>query len=71
MYKINDNGVIKVMGHIPEGAEVLETMTILNAEDDFDLVRIATEENVGSSIWLRNGDVKENYEEVEHEIPVE
>ena len=38
-------------------------MDILNSENGYDLIRISDNENVGSSIWLKNGDVKENYKE--------
>lgn len=66
MYKYEKDGIIYVSGEVPEGAELLETMDILNAEDGYDLIRIADDENVGVNIWLRNGDVKENYKEELH-----
>lgn len=66
-YKYRKNGTVYVGGQVPEGAEILETMDILNAEDGYDLVRIADDENVGANIWLRDGDVKENYKEAERE----
>lgn len=62
-YKHND--VVYVGGPVPEGAEVLETLNILNADEGFDLVRVSDDENVGNSVWLRDGDTKENYKEVE------
>lgn len=65
VYKYRKDGIVYVGGEVPEGAEVLETMDILNAEEGFELVRIADNENVGSSIWLKDGDKKENYKEVE------
>lgn len=46
--------------------EIIEERPILFAEDGYDLIRIADEENIGSSIWLHNGDVQENYREEEH-----
>ena len=49
--------------------EIIEERPILNAEEDMDLIRIADDENIGSSIWLRNGDVQENYREEKHEEP--
>lgn len=64
-YKYEKDGIVYVGGEVPEGATILETIDILNAEKGFDLIRIADEENVGNSIWLRNGDVQDNYEEVE------
>ena len=65
VYKYKIDGIVYVGGNVPEGAEILETMTILNAEEGFELIRIADNENVGNSVWLKNGDVKENYKEKE------
>lgn len=65
-YKYEYNGIVYVGGNVPEGATILETMDILNAKESYDLIRIADEENVGSSIWLRNGDIQENYREEKH-----
>lgn len=65
-YKYRKDGIVYVGGNVPEGAEILETLEILNAEDGNDLIRIYNNENVGSSIWLRNDDVKENYKEEKH-----
>lgn len=65
-YKYKYNDIVYVGGEVPEDAEILETMDILNAEDGYDLIRIADSENMGSSIWLRNGDTQDNYTEKEH-----
>lgn len=65
VYKYRKDGIVYVGGNVPEGATVLETMDILNADEGFELVRIADNENVGSSIWLKDGDKKENYKEME------
>ena len=62
-YKYEKDGIVYVGGEVPDGAEILETMEILNAEDGYDLIRISDEENVGANIWLKNGNVKENYKE--------
>lgn len=70
-YKYQKDGIVYVGGEVPEGAEILETMEILNAEEGYDLIRIADDENMGSSVWLHNGDVQENYREEEHEEPEE
>lgn len=67
VYKYEYNDIVYVGGNVPEGATILETMDILNAEEGFELVRISDDENVGSSIWLHDGDVQENYKEVEEE----
>ena len=62
-YKYDENGIVYVSGQVPEDAEILETMDILNTEENFDLIRISDEENMGNSVWLKNGDVQENYME--------
>lgn len=63
VYKYEYNDIVYVGGNVPEGATILETMDILNAEEGFELVRISDDESVGNSVWLRNGDVQENYKE--------
>lgn len=70
-YKYKYNGIIYVDGQVPEGAEILEIMDILNAEKGFDLIRISNEENIGNSVWLHDGDVQENYREVEAQLEPE
>lgn len=67
VYKYEYNDIVYVGGQVPEGATILETMDILNAEEGFELVRISDGENVGNSVWLHDGDVMENYKEVEAE----
>ena len=64
-YKYEYNGIVYVGGNVPEGAEILETMDILNAEDGYELVRKSDGENVGANIWLHDGDTQDNYTEVE------
>lgn len=66
-YKYKHNGIVYVGGKVPDGAEILETMDILNAEEGFDLIRKSDGENVGSSVWLKDGDVQENYREEKNE----
>lgn len=66
-YKYRYNDIVYVGGEVPEGAEILETMDILNAEEGYDLIRIADDENIGSSVWLKDGDVQENYREQEYD----
>ena len=66
-YKYEKDGIVYVSGNVPEGATILETMDILTAESGYDLIRISDNENVGNSIWLHNGDVQENYKEVEYQ----
>lgn len=63
-YKYEKDGIVYVGGNPPQDATILETMDILNAEEGFDLIRIADNENMGSSVWLRDGDVQEDYNEV-------
>lgn len=67
-YKYKYNGIVYVGGQVPEDAEILESMDILNAENSYDLIRKSDDENVGANIWLKDGDVQDNYKEVEHQI---
>ena len=64
-YKYKYNGIIYVGGQVPECAEILETMDILNADDGYNLIRKSNNENIGNSIWLHDGDTQENYNEIE------
>ena len=64
-YKYEKDGIVYVGGDVPEGATILETMDILNAEEGFELVRKSDCENVGNSVWLHNGNVQEDYIEIE------
>lgn len=64
-YKYEYNNIVYVGGDVPESATILETMNILNAEEGYELVRKSDEENVGNSIWLKDGDSEDNYTEVE------
>lgn len=66
-YKYRKDGIIYVSGTVPDGAEVLLTMDILNSEEGYNLIRIADDKNMGISVWLRNGDVQENYREEKQE----
>lgn len=50
-------------GFCPEGAVIKEEREVLYPAEGYSLRRIATQE-VFSSVWLQNGDVKENYEEI-------
>ena len=70
VYKIND--IIGVSANLPKDATLLETMDVLYAEDNYELVRKSDNENVSNCIWLRNGDTQDNYIEVEikHENPI-
>lgn len=68
-YKYEKDGIVYVSGNVPEGATILETLDILCAEDGYELERIADGENVGNSIWLHDGDVMENYTEIEQTEP--
>ena len=66
MYKYEKDGIIYVSGEVLEGAELLETLDILTAEEGYDIIRIADNENMGNSLWLHDGDKQENYKEYEH-----
>lgn len=65
-YKYEKDGIVYVGGKVPENAEILETLQILNADDGYDLIRIHDNENMGANVWLRTGDLVENYKEEEH-----
>ena len=64
--KYRKDNIVYVGGEVPEGAEVLETMVILNADDGKELIKNG--ESIGNSVWLKDGDAKENYEEREIEV---
>lgn len=64
-YKYEYNNIVYVSGNVPEGATILETMNILNAKEGYELIHKSDNENVGNSIWLKDNDVKENYNEIE------
>ena len=63
-YKYEYNGIVYVSSEVPEGATVLETMDILNADDGFNLIRKSDGENVGANVWLKDGDTQDNYNEI-------
>ena len=65
MYKYKLDDKLYVSANVPEGAELLETQDILCAEEGYELLRKSDNENVSSCIWLRDGDVQENYTEIE------
>ena len=66
-YKYKYNGIVYVGGEVPEGAEILETMDILNAESGYNLVRKSDDEEIGNSNWLKDGDSQDNYKEIKIE----
>lgn len=66
-YKYKYNEIVYVGGQMPEGAEILETMDILNAEEGYELLRLSDRENMGNSVWLKDGDIQENYIEIEEQ----
>lgn len=70
-YKYKKDGIVYVGGEVPDGAEILETMDILNAEDGYTLIRKSDQDDVGNSVWLHDGDTQNNYEEKEIEEPEE
>ena len=57
-------------GFCPEGAVITEERQVLYPETGYSLKRIATEE-ILDSVWLKDGDVQENYEEVEMTEPTD
>lgn len=69
-YKYEYNDIIYVGGQVPDGANILETMNILNAEEGYELLNIYSNETFGS-IWLKDGDTQENYREIKIKEPSE
>ena len=67
VYKYEKDGIVYVGGNVPQDATILETMDILNAESGYNLVRKSDDEEIGNSIWLKDGDSQDNYEEIEIE----
>lgn len=65
MYKYRKNGIVYVSGNVPDGAEVLEEMNILYAKEGYTLIKKSADEDVSTSVWLKEGDSEENYEERE------
>ena len=66
-YKYRYNGIVYVGGEVPEDAEILEIMNILNAEEGYTLIRKVDGEDMSSSVWLKDGDSQDNYIEIEIE----
>ena len=64
-YKYRYNDIVYVGGNVPDNAEIIETMNILNAEEVYTLICKSGQKDVGNSVWLHNGDSQENYEEKE------
>lgn len=64
-YKYELNGIVYVSSNVSESATIIETMDILNAEDGYELIRKSDGENVGSSVWLKDGDMQDDYIEIE------
>jgi hypothetical protein len=64
MYKYEINGIIYVSANVPEGATIVETMDILNADDGYELVRKSNGEKLGANVWLKDGDTQDNYNEI-------
>ena len=69
-YKYEYNDIIYVGGQVPDGANILETMDILNAEEGYELLNIYSNETFGS-IWLKDEDTQENYREIKIKEPSE
>lgn len=65
IYKYKKDNIVYVGGEIPSGAEILETMNILNAENGYDIVNTVSKNSLGTSIWLKDNDTIDNYIEVE------
>lgn len=64
-YKYKINNTTYVAASLPDGADVLEEMNILYAEDGYTLIKKSDNEEVSTSVWLKEGDSQDNYEERE------
>ena len=64
-YKYRLNNIVYVGASIPDDSELIEIMDILTAENGSVILRKSDNKKLGSSIWLKDGDLMENYEEVE------
>ena len=65
MYKYRKDGIIIIGGEIPDGGELILEMDILIADKGKKLVKDGKKPL--SSVWLKDGDKPENYEELEIE----
>lgn len=70
VFKLENGTIGYHCGDMPTGMEILEERPVLFPADGYDLKRKSDGE-ILSCIWLQNGDVQENYEEVEHREPTE
>jgi hypothetical protein len=61
------NGAI-YCGFKPDGVEVLEEREVLYPAEGYELERISDKERL-PSVWLKDGDVQENYTEVKIDEP--
>ena len=66
-YKYELNGIVYVSSKVPEGATIIETMNILNAEEGYTLICKADGEDMSSSLWLKDSDSQDNYIEIKRE----
>ena len=66
-YKYKIDNITYVGGIVPQDATILETMDILNSESGYNLVRKSDDEEIGNSIWLKDGDSQDNYKEIKIE----
>lgn len=64
-YKYKINNTTYVAASLPDGAEVLDEMNILYAKEGYTLIKKSDNEDVSTSVWLKEGDSQENYEERE------
>ena len=68
IYKYKRNNIVFVGADLQKGDEVLETLDILNAEEGNELFLKSTNENIGTSVWLKENDSIDNYYEQHVEL---
>ena len=64
---VKDGSIGYWCGFKPENIEIIEEMPILYAEDGYILIRKSDGEDMGNSVWLHDGDMQDNYNEVEED----
>lgn len=66
VFKRADGVIGYSCGQMPTGVEILEERPVLYPSEGKELMNIETEERF-SAVWLHDGDVQENYIEVDPE----
>lgn len=68
VYKYKRNDIVFVGADLQKDDVVLETLDILDAEEGYELFLKSTNENIGTSVWLKENDNIDNYYEQQIEF---